>query len=342
MYKPINKMKYFQVDSSNTNNDSSFFDITEAIIMSAPVIFSDAEHYETQTLNIQNIRCIELLSPVEVAATTDYNNLIPIDAEQLDTENVNNESFINSGPILGLNTENVNNESFINSEPILDESPIHADPSEKDTDYIPEPDSESGSESDDNLKQENTNTEIMTDYIPEQDSESGSESDNTLKQVNTNTEIITIDNAETERQKTRKRKRSEENWPRSIRKRKRNLGQSYLSAKKKHVPDRSLQVPCTDKCKQKCITKISDTSRVEILTSFWKSGDLTQQRQFICNHTEDIKPKYRYIKENSQRKNNTQAYYFHVNNEKNSSVQKILHEHFKHWRYYDSYSIKKK
>ncbi|CAH2085778.1 unnamed protein product [Euphydryas editha] len=78
------------------------------------------------------------------------------------------------------------------------------------------------------------------------------------------------------------------------RKRLRNLGQEYQTAKNKIKKARSVKTPCTN-CRFKCTYLITEEERKELFNEYWNLGDLTLQRHYIFDRTESIE-KYRYTR----------------------------------------------
>lgn len=115
----------------------------------------------------------------------------------------------------------------------------------------------------------------------------------------------------------RKRKAVPEEWRKNKAKLLRNCGKAYISTSKsqKQMPERQIKPTCTEKCTLKCYNKINEENRQLIFMNYWKMGDLDNQRQFINNHVTAIKPKYRYIREGSTRKDYNHAFHFEVNRE---------------------------
>lgn len=117
-----------------------------------------------------------------------------------------------------------------------------------------------------------------------------------------------------------KRKKCEKNWKRNSKKYCRNSGKEYImnTADEKIRIERKLQPPCTEKCKLKCSSKVTEMERMKIFTEYWNLGNIDRQRQFIHNSMEVIQPKYRYIREGGDRKkrDNNNAYYFIINDNK--------------------------
>lgn len=106
-------------------------------------------------------------------------------------------------------------------------------------------------------------------------------------------------------QKSKKTKK----WTREVRKKERNLGESYQNSKGLIIDKRKLQPSCNSKCKCKCSSSFTEVQREQILQAYWKMGDLTRQRAFIVKSTSIIKPKYQYKKENSNRLSNNAFFY---------------------------------
>ncbi|KAL0829792.1 hypothetical protein ABMA28_003275 [Loxostege sticticalis] len=99
---------------------------------------------------------------------------------------------------------------------------------------------------------------------------------------------------------SKKRKRNPASWKSKIAKTLRNIGKAY------------------------CKTKIEEPVRQEIFKQFWQLSDLERRREYIVRHTQDIKPKYRYITSQKLRAMNS-AYYF----EKDSNMIRVCKEFFK-------------
>ncbi|KAK7600988.1 hypothetical protein V9T40_008429 [Parthenolecanium corni] len=113
--------------------------------------------------------------------------------------------------------------------------------------------------------------------------------------------------------KTRKRRAKPHKWSDKKAKIRRNMGQSYISRSKskKKVQGKKLRPPsCEDKCKLRCIEKITEHQRQKIFKSFWALGDVCKQRCFIAANLQNIQPT-RVSSLPRQRKLN-QAYHFEV------------------------------
>lgn len=51
------------------------------------------------------------------------------------------------------------------------------------------------------------------------------------------------------------------------------------------MPARRIKPPCSEKCRLKCSTKISDESRKKVHTDFWNMANLANQRIYIVCKT---------------------------------------------------------
>lgn len=126
--------------------------------------------------------------------------------------------------------------------------------------------------------------------------------------------------SETEKQ-SRKRKRVPDEWQKKKAKRLRNTGKSYESIRKIKKSDGSIErrkvkreerkmtVPCGEKCRLKCSTKISQEQRQNIFEDYWQLGDILAQRVFIAGRMLTIKPKYRYQKGDNSRRLNSSFFF---------------------------------
>ena len=79
----------------------------------------------------------------------------------------------------------------------------------------------------------------------------------------------------------RTRTRQEKLWADNKRRKARNTGQECTTRKEKVHRAKALGQGCGDKCRLRCHDKISDSSRELIFHSFWKLGDINQERSFI-------------------------------------------------------------
>lgn len=113
----------------------------------------------------------------------------------------------------------------------------------------------------------------------------------------------------------RKRERKPETWRKNVKKMKVNTGKAYFTSTNKEIPERVVQGTCSEKCKLRCSTKISNTKQVEINKCFYQLGDRDLQRSFIVGNTSKVNSKYRERKQDSGRGNNI-AYYFTISEEK--------------------------
>lgn len=145
---------------------------------------------------------------------------------------------------------------------------------------------------------------------------SSTSSEDEIATVNENLEN-TVDDGNKKAKTGRKRKAVPEEWSKNKAKLLRNSGKAYTSTSKsqKQMQERQIKPTCTEKCKLKCYNKISEEKRKLIFMNYWKMGNLDKQRQFINKHVTAIKPKYRYIREGSTRKDYNHAFNFEVDRE---------------------------
>lgn len=116
--------------------------------------------------------------------------------------------------------------------------------------------------------------------------------------------------------KGKKRVRNESAWIKNVRKRQRNSGKEYISRTGKTVAEKSIKLPCTEKCRLKCRNKITEDQRQEIFDCYWRLGTLQRQRDFLNSCLTTLKVPYRRVKEGAAktRKQNC-VYHFTVNGE---------------------------
>lgn len=112
---------------------------------------------------------------------------------------------------------------------------------------------------------------------------------------------------ETETRTSRKRKREPQKWLREIRKRRRQHGKEYESAKGARVPMKSSK-PVSCRCKYKCRTKFDKVKKEPIFHQYWEmSYDL--QRSFIAHHVKCIDKKRRTQSKEESRRQYTYEYF---------------------------------
>jgi len=102
---------------------------------------------------------------------------------------------------------------------------------------------------------------------------------------------------------TRKRKRNPEGWTKNVRKTSKMQGKSYITAKGKLVPAKTLKPPCS--CKRKCFEKI-DTDQMFVIghhSNHPKTSD--QDKNNIRNHIKMFP-----FKESHYSRNKTNKKYF--------------------------------
>nr|CAI5870559.1 unnamed protein product [Callosobruchus analis] len=94
----------------------------------------------------------------------------------------------------------------------------------------------------------------------------------------------------------KKRIAKPDQWIKNQAKRVRNSGQAYVSSSsKKAAQERKILPPCADKCRLKCVSKFSESDRLQIFENYWGLADLERQRAFLLASKSEIKPKYRYV-----------------------------------------------
>ena len=110
---------------------------------------------------------------------------------------------------------------------------------------------------------------------------------------------------------TRKRKRKEGGWQKNKRKRLRNTGQEYVTAKGKTVPPKHYgNTPCG--CPLKCFEKVSEGQRQTLFDGFWASGDFNTQNAYISGCIKVVEIKRRYTAKGAEsRRSNSRVYYVH-------------------------------
>ena len=79
----------------------------------------------------------------------------------------------------------------------------------------------------------------------------------------------------------RKRIKNEHLWKHNIAKRRRNEGKSYLSYRGVIKPERVVKPACGSNCKFRCNQNFTEHERETIFHTFWETGSITLQRQFI-------------------------------------------------------------
>lgn len=106
-----------------------------------------------------------------------------------------------------------------------------------------------------------------SEFLPSNSSESNSESENNLieEQMPANNEPAA--NGPANKKRGRKKIRKPESWKRNVQKMKRAKGEAYQSMSTgKLVPERKQGNDC--KCSKKCIEKLSEAEKQEIISAF--------------------------------------------------------------------------
>ncbi|CAH2007460.1 unnamed protein product [Acanthoscelides obtectus] len=81
-----------------------------------------------------------------------------------------------------------------------------------------------------------------------------------------------------------KKLRREHTWKRNIIKSSRNQGKKYTNWKGKKQFARKMKTSCEEKCRMKCLNKMSEEGRHKIFTEYWGLGDVNRQRDFISKY----------------------------------------------------------
>lgn len=68
---------------------------------------------------------------------------------------------------------------------------------------------------------------------------------------------------------------------------------------------------CGDKCKLKCSEKVNLEDRKNLLTDFLSLTDINRKRDFVSKLMDEVKPKYSYKKEDSNRSTNFSYHFYH-------------------------------
>lgn len=109
----------------------------------------------------------------------------------------------------------------------------------------------------------------------------------------------------------RKRPRKVDEWVINVAKRKRNLGQAYVSYKtKKNVQVRAVGNPCHDGC----FTKVTQEGVQTIFSEFWALGSYDSQNEYIQKMVEVIPVQRKRTKEEHSRRSCTRVYFVMHNN----------------------------
>lgn len=157
-------------------------------------------------------------------------------------------------------------------------------------------------------------------YAPSSSASTSSESSEVIHQLQKNTASETSNRQENTAISPipkigKKRVRNEDNWLKNKKKKLKNSGKSYVTKSGRSIEARKMKAPCSEKCVQKCSTKISDEQRNIIFNEFWALASFQRQRDFLGSCVEQLVLKYRRISSAEPRRPNS-AFYFHVNGHK--------------------------
>lgn len=105
----------------------------------------------------------------------------------------------------------------------------------------------------------------------------------------------------------RKRTRQKENWKKSVAKRKRNLGQEYVSLSTSCVVQaRKIGPPCA--CKNKCFQTVTQAGVQCIFESFWALGDFNVQNNYLQKQVVHMEVKRKKTKAEQSRRSQSLVY----------------------------------
>ncbi|CAH1988725.1 unnamed protein product [Acanthoscelides obtectus] len=100
----------------------------------------------------------------------------------------------------------------------------------------------------------------------------------------TDTSSNTDEKNKNARKISKKKLRREHTWKRNIIKSSRNQGKKYTNWKGKKQLARKMKTSCEEKCRMKCLNKMSEEERHKIFTEYWGLGDVNRQRDFISKY----------------------------------------------------------
>lgn len=121
---------------------------------------------------------------------------------------------------------------------------------------------------------------------------------------------------------SKKRKRNQGEWKKTLAKKLRNSGQEYYSLNNgKLQKAKKMLKPCNaETCRFKCLAKFSEEERQILFKKFWVLGDLQAQRNYVLGHMQSIQPLSRRVILNRQKNRTLNYSYFFRKNDKQVSV----------------------
>lgn len=111
---------------------------------------------------------------------------------------------------------------------------------------------------------------------------------------------------------SRKRKINIDGRKQTIRKRKRQHGEKYISSNGKEIGAKYIKPPCSSKCYLNCSTNFTESQRRNIFEAFWSLDDA--QKSSFYNKFVERKPVQRRRIAESQKKSYSFSYYFERDN----------------------------
>lgn len=105
----------------------------------------------------------------------------------------------------------------------------------------------------------------------------------------------------------RRRRKNVEKWKQTIRRRRRNAGENYVSSRDQNVPRKTIK-PISCKCKFKCSERLNEEDQSLIFTKFWQL-DYEKQRSYIKENVIKTDKRRKTTTTESRRKNTLQYFF---------------------------------
>lgn len=118
------------------------------------------------------------------------------------------------------------------------------------------------------------------------------------------------------RKNVNRRKKNEENWIRSICKRKRNFGEEFVNRAGRFVPKRYLKPSCGANCLRKCREAVTENERHVLFKKFWGLGDHHKQTEYLIRLVKRVPKKCSLVRADSTRRKWSYEYYMFVGGKK--------------------------
>lgn len=128
-------------------------------------------------------------------------------------------------------------------------------------------------------------TPTPSDFDSDDDIADPSYNNETVEKTNSESSASTND---AEERKSRKRKANPKMWKKNVQKMRKHCGLEHRT-KKKVIAAKAIKPPCSDSCKLKCKSKITEQKREDIHSQFWSSQKSFEiRRQFIASNVEQV------------------------------------------------------